>query len=90
MRTLLITSTSQMGTNALTYSGDAANWHWQQVALKGHAKNCGVEEKAHILFETPPKWAEGREGRWGVDGWKLLPVQLPELNFSQYPHHYSI
>lgn len=87
VRTLLITSTSQMGANTLSSSGDAANWHWQQVALKGRAENCGAEEKAQILVETPAKWAEGRGGRWGVDSWKLLPVQLPALNFSQYPHH---
>lgn len=79
-----------MGVNTLSSSGDAANWHWQQVALEGHAENCGVEEKAHKLFETPAKWAKGRGGRWGVDSWKLLTVQLPALNFSQYPHHYSI
>lgn len=78
-----------MGTNTLSSSGDAANWHWQQVALKGHVENCGVEEKALNPLETPAKWTEGRTGRWGVDNWKLLPIQLPALNFSQYPHHYS-
>lgn len=62
VRTLLITSTSQMGTNVLSSAGDAANWHWQQVALS-HTENCSIEEKARTLFETPAKWAEGTGGR---------------------------
>lgn len=67
VRTLFITFTSQMGTNTLSSSGDAANWHWQQAALKGHTENCCVEEKARILFETPAKEAEGIGRTWGVD-----------------------
>lgn len=45
VRTLFITFTSQMGTNTLSSSGDVANWHWQQAALKDHTETVVLRKK---------------------------------------------
>lgn len=64
VRTLLTASTSQMGISTLSSSGDAANSHWQQAALKSHVENGSIEEKVQTLLETTERQAEERGGKW--------------------------
>lgn len=92
MRTLLVTSTSEIGTEHIEFVRGDCKLELAAGCSKRRAENRGDEGKAQVSCSKESKMdREERKGRrWDTDSWRLLPLQLTVLNFSPCPHHYSI
>lgn len=85
----LITSTSETGTKHVELVRGCCKLELAAGCVKRSRWKLRWWGKGTHPAQNTAKWAERRGGRWGVGSWRLLPFQLPALNFSQCPHHYS-